>query len=33
VTSPLGNQLFERKKRHKNSCELHGLIGALMPTN
>lgn len=32
VSSPLGNQLFERKKRHGNTNELHGLSGVLKPT-
>jgi len=33
ISSPLGNQLFERKKRHGNTNELHGLSDALKPAN
>jgi len=29
VSSPLGNMLFERKKRHSNKTELAGLAEAL----
>ena len=33
VSSPLGNSLFERKKRHKNQSELSGLAEALRPAD
>lgn len=33
VSSPLGNSLFERKKRHNNKSELTGLAEALRPTD
>lgn len=33
VSSPLGNSLFERKKRQNNKTELHGLAEALKPTD
>mmetsp|Transcript_7056 Transcript_7056/g.7969 ORF Transcript_7056/g.7969 Transcript_7056/m.7969 type:complete len:124 (-) Transcript_7056:164-535(-) len=33
VSSPLGNSLFERKKRHSKMNELQGLAEALKSTN
>ena len=33
VSSPLGNSLFERKKRQNNKSELSGLAEALRPTD
>lgn len=33
VSSPLGNSLFERKKRHSNKSELLGLAEALKSTD
>jgi len=31
ATSPLGNQLFERKKKHQTGNELQGLIKTIKP--